>query len=231
MSPTRPRPRPFVAVPALAMALAACTESVGPIPRLDAEAGMRVVNATQAPIDVLVDGTVVLRGLPLASVSDPLPVTVGARVLQVRAASGATAEVSVDVAQGSAPTAVALGIGIGSSALAAQVLADTGALVPAGKSKLRVAHLAANGAGNVEIFRTQPDFQTPVRIQTPFPYRTTSPYLQSDPGTWEVFVAPAGSSGSPKLATTGPVNVPSGERRTVVLLDSAGVLRFRVIQE
>ena len=42
-------------------------------------------------------------------------------------------------------------------------------------------------------------------------------------------VTPAGST--TKLATTGAVNVPSGERRTVVLLDSAGVLRFKVIVE
>ena len=36
---------------------------------------------------------------------------------------------------------------------------------------------------------------------------------------------------SSKLATSGPVAVAGGQRRTVVLLDSAGVLRFRVIQE
>jgi hypothetical protein len=135
----------------------------------------------------------------------------------------------VNAVTGQALTAAAVANTTG--ALAAQVLADSGATVPAGKSKLRVTHLAASGASAVEIFRTQPDFQTPIRIMTPFAYRETSPYLQSDPGAWEVFVAPAGSSGSPKLATTGPVVVPSGERRTVVLLDSAGTLRFRVIQE
>lgn len=62
---------------------------------------------------------------------------------------------------------------------------------------------------------------------TPFVYKATSPYLQSDPGTWEVFVTSPG--GTAKLATTGPVAVPAGERRTVALVDSAGVMKFLVI--
>jgi hypothetical protein len=101
-----------------------------------------------------------------------------------------------------------------------------GAILPAGKSKLRVVHLAAN-AGAVEIWRTQPDFATPTHILTPFPYQGASPYLQSDPGNWEVFVTPAGAT--THIATTDAVAVPAGERRTVVLLDSAGVLKFRVL--
>lgn len=223
-----PRPAlPALALLAGAVGVAACNDMLDPLPVPDA--GVRVVNATQGPIDVLVDGVPVLSGLPMASVSSALGVASGTRRVRLRSAGGATAEVSVDVASGKALTAAAVA-GTG-GALAAQVLADTGSLVPAGKSKLRVSHLAASGASAVEIFRTQPDFQTPVRIMTPFAYRETSPYLQSDPGTWEVFVAPAGSNGSPKVATSGPVLVPSGERRTVVLLDSAGVLRFRVIQE
>jgi hypothetical protein len=227
MPSSRPFPRLAPAVPALAMVLAACTETAGPVPAPDS--GLRVVNATQTPVDVLVDGAVRVSGLPLASVSSAFGVPAGTRRVQLRAAGGATTELAVDAPVGSAVTAVALRSGTG--ALAAQVLADTGALVPAGKSKLRVAHLAASGAANVELFRTQPDFRTPVRIMTPFRYGETSPYLQGDPGVWEVFVAPAGSSGAPKGATTGPVTVPADERRTVVLLDSAGVLRFRVIPE
>lgn len=223
-------PRPIVPALALlagALGVAACNDMLDPITPPDA--GVRVVNATQGPIDVLVDGVPVLTGLPMASVSSALGVASGTRRVQLRSAGGETAEVSLDVASGKALTAAAVA-GTG-GALAAQVLADTGSIVPAGKSKLRVSHLAAAGASTVEIFRTQPDFQTPIRIMTPFAYRETSPYLQSDPGTWEVFVAPAGSNGSPKVATSGPVQVPSGERRTVVLLDSAGVLRFRVIAE
>jgi hypothetical protein len=114
------------------------------------------------------------------------------------------------------------------TSLSLSVLADTGSIVPAGKSKLRVSNLASN-ASAIEIWRTQPDFQTPVHIMTPFVYGATSPYLQSDPGAWEVFVTPAG--GGTRLATTGAVDVPSGQRRTVLLIDSLGVMKFRVITE
>ena len=223
------RPLLLPALASAALVAVACGEQDPAGPGAPTDAAVRVVNATQSPLDVLVDGTVALRGLPVASVSEKLPVAAGARRVQLRTSAGASTELSVNAVTGQALTAAAVANTTG--ALAAQVLADSGATVPAGKSKLRVTHLAASGASAVEIFRTQPDFQTPIRIMTPFAYRETSPYLQSDPGTWEVFVAPAGSSGSPKLATTGPVVVPSGERRTVVLLDSAGALRFRVIQE
>lgn len=226
-----PSLRPLLpALASAALVAVACSETdVAGVSPLPTDAAVRVVNATQSPLDVLVDGAVALRGLPVASVSEKLPVAAGARVVQLRTGTGATVELSVAAVTGQALTAAAVAGATGG--LAAQVLADTGAIVPAGRSKLRVSHLAASGASAVEIFRTQPDFQTPVRIMTPFAYRATSPYLQGDPGAWEVFVAPAGSSGSPKVATTGPLVVPSGERRTVVLLDSAGVLRFRVIQE
>ena len=62
---------------------------------------------------------------------------------------------------------------------------------------------------------------------TPFDYQATSPYLQSDPGAWEVFVTRPGDT--TKLTTTGSITIPAGEKRTVVLLDSAGTMRFRVI--
>ncbi|HEY4304347.1 MAG TPA: hypothetical protein VGM82_07770 [Gemmatimonadaceae bacterium] len=64
---------------------------------------------------------------------------------------------------------------------------------------------------------------------TPFAYGAESPYLQSDPGTWEVFITAPG--GTTKLATTGAINIPAGERRTAVLLDSAKIIFFRVVVE
>jgi hypothetical protein len=64
---------------------------------------------------------------------------------------------------------------------------------------------------------------------TPFQYGLVSPYFQSDAGTWEVWVTAAGAAA--KLATTGPFTIPAGQRRTVALVDSAGTLRLRVIEE
>ena len=186
-------------------------------------AAIRVINASQGLVDVVVDGQTVLHGLQVATVSDRINVASGSHAIRLVAFNGPSAQVQIDAANGATRTAV---VTPSASSLSASVLVDTGAIVPAGKTKLRVAHLAAN-AGSIEIWRTQPDFQTPSHIMTPFDYQATSPYLQSDPGAWEVFVTRPGSTA--KLATTGPLSIPAGEKRTVVLLDSAGVMRFRVI--
>ncbi|MEO7769530.1 MAG: DUF4397 domain-containing protein [Gemmatimonadaceae bacterium] len=189
------------------------------------DSSIRIINAGQSPLTVRIDGQAASQAVPTASVSNAFLVPRGIHQLELTTATGTSAAVLVESVTGQTATAVAVPNG---ASLSASVLADTGSVVPAGKSKLRVGHFASGGQA-VEFWRTQPDFQTPVHIMTPFAYQATSPYLQSDPGNWEVFVTAPG--GTAKLATTGPVNVPSGERRTVVLVDSAGVLRFRVIAE
>ena len=206
----------------LALVAAACADS--PVLVTHPTSAVRVINASRAPFDVLIDGAVASSSVGVASVSTALPVAAGAHVVGLRAGDGTLTNFNVQVADNQPVTTVAFP-GAGSS-FVASVLVDTGSIVPAGKSKLRVSHLAG-GAAAIEFWRTQPDFQTPVHIMTPFLYKATSPYLQSDPGTWEVFVTSPG--GTAKLATTGPVAVPAGERRTVALVDSAGVMKFLVI--
>ncbi len=210
----------FVVAAALA---SACSDS-GTTP-IGAPSSLRVINASGVLFDVLIDGTVAGSTLGIANVSAVTPITAGSHVVGVRTSSGAVTSLTVQAVTNQTTTTV---VSPGVTGLAVSVLADTGSVVPVGKSKLRVAHLAA-GAPTIELWRTQPDFQTPVHIMTPFPYGATSPYLQSDPGAWEVFATAPG--GGARLATTGAVTVPSGERRTVVLLDSLGVLKFRVIAE
>jgi len=189
-------------------------------------AAIRVINATGAPLGILVDGAVAVSSVGISAVSEKTSVSAGSHVIGVRTANGTVTNITVNATANATVTTVAIpGIATG---VAVSVLADTGSIVPSGKSKLRVTHLAS-GTSAVEFWRTQPDFQTPVHIMTPFVYGATSPYLQSDPGAWEVFVTAPG--GGAKLATTGALNVPSGERRTVVLLDSLGVLKFRVLSE
>jgi hypothetical protein len=209
---------------AAACSVAACSSE--PSAPAASTASVRVVNAGVLMVNVLVDGQSVLNGLQVASVSNAIPVSAGTHQVRLQYGNGVSSDVTVNAAAGKSVTAVAASMS--QSSVSASVLEDTGSVVPAGKSKLRVAHLAG-GNHAIEFWRTQPDFQTPVHIMTPFVYQATSPYLQSDPGNWEVFVTAPG--GGAKLATTGAVNVPSGERRTVVLLDSAGTLRFRVITD
>jgi hypothetical protein len=99
------------------------------------------------------------------------------------------------------------------------VVADTGATVPEGKTKLRVMHAAA-GAPALDVWRTQPDFATPVRIMTPFEYKAASAYIQSTPGTWTVTVTPrdAGATAPTNPLAQTSVALASGERATVVLV-------------
>jgi hypothetical protein len=215
--------RQIVLLAVAALSSSACSEN--PVLVEPPVSFVRVINASKVPLDVLIDGGVVMQGVGVANVSAAVPVLSGSHVMGLRS-GGVVTDISVQTSEGHTLTAVA--VQATTSTIRGSVLIDTGSVVPAGKSKLRVSHLAGNSPA-IEFWRTQPDFQTPVHIMTPFVYEATSPYLQSDPGAWEVFVTAPG--GGAKLATTGAITVPSGERRTVVLLDSAGVMRFRVIVE
>lgn len=97
------------------------------------------------------------------------------------------------------------------------LVADTGAIVPAGKSKLRVVH-SAGLAPLIDVYRTQPDFPTLVSVMFPFDFGASSPYLQSDPGDWSVVITPDNLTDT--LYATGPIAVPDGGRVTVVIVDS-----------
>ena len=102
------------------------------------------------------------------------------------------------------------------------VLADSNAIVPAGATKLRVAHYA-QASSSTDIWRTQPDYGTPIRVQFPFNYLDVSPYLQSTVGDWQVFVStPVVGPNDPlpdTLAMTGLVPISDGQSRTVVVVD------------
>jgi hypothetical protein len=137
-------------------------------------------------------------------------------------------ELQVETTSDAQRTLVVYPTNVGASGPAIAVLTDTGSYVPIGKSRLRVANLAAT-AGPLEIRRSQPDFPQGSPIMTPFPANTTSPYLESGAGVWEVWISPPGTQA--KTLSTGPIEIPSGERRTVLLLDSAGGPRFVVVAD
>jgi hypothetical protein len=74
-----------------------------------------------------------------------------------------------------------------SGAVGTMVLDDTNSVVAAGKTKVRVLHLAPN-AGTLQVYRTQPDFQQPVPWQLPFNYQAevnslSAPFYESTVGT------------------------------------------------
>jgi hypothetical protein len=213
-------PRALVSV-ALLVGLTACLDVDNPKPQ---DSQIRVINAANSAINISVDGNATLEGVSPSSIS-ALFLAAGTHQLTMQTSTGLSTTLTVNTASQEVTTTYAYSpspnaIGV--------VVLDTGGIVPSGKAKLRVTHLSKL-AGNVEIWRTQPDFKTPTRLQTPFPYLATSAFVQSDSGAWEVFVTPVGSN--EKLATTRLFRIPSTGKRTVVLLDSSGVMIFRVLPE
>jgi len=155
----------------------------------------------------------------------------GSHLLEVRLSNGSLGfSRQISLADHDMLTIIALD---SSGVLRSTILADSNAVVPAGATKLRVAHYAQASSG-IDIWRTQPDYGTPIRVQFPFNYQDVSPYLQSTVGNWEVMVStPVVNPGDPipdTLATTGVFPIPEGASRTVLVVDgSAGGVELLVV--
>jgi hypothetical protein len=113
-------------------------------------------------------------------------------------------------------------------AVASAVLDDTGSVVPAMATKVRVLHLAPN-AGELRVYRTQPDYQQPIAWQFPFTYQAqpnplSAPFFQSTVGSWEVRIwqTPADSSGWGAAPVKVVIPLNSGEKKTILMLDKPG---------
>ena len=186
---------------------------------------LRVVNAFTTPVNVVIDGQQVNAALAAGSVQT-FPVSAGSHGLSVRGTNGASFIAPVTVAAGVTSTVAVVLSASGSMSTA--VLDDTNEVVPAGATKLRVIHFAPN-AGTLQVYRTQPDFQTPTPWQTPFDYQpqptsVSAPFLQSTVGTWEVRIwqTPADASGWANATVRVVVPLGSGEKKTILILDKAG---------
>jgi hypothetical protein len=195
---------------------------------------LRIVNAFPGPVDVLIDGSVVLGSLPAGYIYSTQP-TQGAHTVALRSSGGtATVSESVTTSEGVLNTIAAVRAPNG--VLATAVLDDTGSVVPAGATKVRVLHLAPS-AGELQVYRTQPDFQQPVSWQFPFTYQAqpdalSAPFYQSTVGTWEIRVwqTPADASGWSTATVKAVIPLASGEKRTVLILDNpAGGIRLEII--
>ena len=214
--------------------LAACGESTGPgNGSSGAPSSLRVVNAFGVPVDVYVDGALAVSAVPSGQI-DTLQPAAGGHTVAFATSGGTPASVRVTTAGPAIATVAAVRRG---AALAASDLSDTAAIVPAGATKVRVLHLAPN-AGEISVYRTQPDWGTPIAWQFPFNYDSVTtgpccPYYQSTVGTWDIraWRTPAedslGWAGTTAHVT---VSLGSGEKRTVLVLDKAGGgIKLRVI--
>ena len=233
-------PRPFVlGLAFVAIAVATACDPERPIRSFGATTGVGVVNAFSSPVDVLIDGAVRVSGVPVGGYSG-VDVATGVHTVSVRAtAGGGTVGVSMTVVAGRLVSLAATRAAGG--ALSAASLEDTNAVVPAGATKLRVLHLAAL-TGEIQVWRTQPDFAGRTQWKFPFLYSATispanDPFIQSTPGSWEVRVWTDTIGQPPNDSTrwTSPlaavsVTVASGGRKTVLILDKeGGGLTLRVI--
>jgi hypothetical protein len=197
------------------------------------DAHLRVVNAFTTPVDVLVDGNVAIQSLAAGAVATASS-TVGTHTVLLRSTSGSSISRQITTSSGALNSIAAVRASNG--AVGSAVLDDTGSVVPAGATKVRVLHLAPN-AGVLQVYRTQPDFQQPVSWQFPFTYQSepnslSAPFYQSTVGSWEIRVwqTPANASGWATAPVRVVIPLGSGEKKTVMILDDpAGGVRVELI--
>ncbi len=216
--------RPFLRLAALSTLawVAACDVSTTAPPPI---AVVRVVNATNAVVDVYIDNTFAIPRLGAGVASEGVILQAGLHQVQFTLPNQNTVQASTSVPMDPNVVRTAVACAGSGTQMLATTLTDTGAIVPEGKTKLRVANFSQQA---IRIYRKQPDFPDSVAIMTPFPSGATSPFLQSTPGSWEVIVV---DSAGDRVASSGAIALASTEKRTVVVLDSAGVVRTKVLVE
>jgi hypothetical protein len=219
--------------PLAALAFAAACGSDTTLPTTGAPS-LRVVNAITSPVDVLIDGNVAIASLAPGTIGTAAASS-GSHALVLRPTQlASSASRTITTTEGSLATVAVVLSSTGS--VQGAVLDDTNSVVPAGATKVRVLHLAPN-AGTIQVFRTQPDFQTPIDWQFPFTYQSdptplSAPFFQSTPGTWEIRVwqTPADSSGWANAPIKIQIPLASGEKKTVMILDKpGGGIRYEVM--
>ena len=206
-------------------AVASCDVGTS-IAGVSGDPSLRVVNAFTSPVDVLVDGNISIAAMAAGTISTTFAAP-GTHTLVLRpTGSGASISQSITSAVGALSTIAVVRSASGS--LSSAVLDDTNSVVPTGATKVRVLHLAPN-AGTLQVYRTQPDFQTPTSWQFPFNYQPdptslSAPFYQSTTGSWEVRVwqTPADASGWATAPAKVIIPLASGEKATVVILDKPG---------
>ena len=210
------------------LAAVSCSGNDGTGP-VAATGSLRVIQAAESTptLDVLVDDGVVINGLGAGTISSPVEISTGQRIIEFRPTGGAASpnRLQLAVVADSEYTAVVID---SSTVLNPIALTDSGGIPATGKTKLQVANFASL-AGPIDVYRRQPDFDGLVDLMFPFDYHAVSGYVQSDPGEWQVLVATeARIAGVPPdvpqdtLLIVEPISLAAGQAVTVVLLDKTG---------
>jgi hypothetical protein len=209
--------------------VAACASDSPAGPGSGSGAGLRVINGTPGAVRVVVDGATRIDSLSAASVSTAIAVGAGSHTVQLQALAGGTLSgtSATQITTTSSATAFITAQRNGSDGVVAGIVSDTGAVPAAGMTKLSVINLAAS-APALDVWRTQPDDTTPIRIMFPFPYGAQSEFVQSTPGAWEVIVTTASppTPGEPDPRTsalaTYSLTIGANVAQTLVILDKPG---------
>ena len=187
---------------------------------------LRVINAFTSSVDVVIDGNVAIGSLAAGAIGTAAPAA-GRHTLVLRPA-GSSASVSQSITTSDGGLSTVAAVRSASGAVTSVALDDTNSVVPPNATKVRVLHFAPN-AGTLQVYRTQPDYQTPVSWQFPFTYQAeptslSAPFYQSTVGSWDVRVwqTPTDASGWANAAVRVVIPLASGEKKTVVILDKAG---------
>jgi hypothetical protein len=187
-----------------------------------ANSQIRVVNASGQSLNIFVDDHLQIDGSVPPNVS-LIVLPSGSRKLTARTAAGIDTDLELNLTPGGNVNTYAYTNSSGAVVLA--LLDSTTA--PAGNSaKIRAINLSKL-TGAIDIYASQPAGSAGTKLNTTFDYLTLTPFLEKPSGSWEVYYTAAG--GSTKLNSTGTFPVQPGERRTVVVLDSASVPIFRVL--
>ena len=219
---------PF-AIPVLVLAVVAGCDSntISGCCSVGGQQGLRVVNAYTAPVDVLIDGDVVASAVAAGAI-DTLRPSLGTHTVIVRPSGTVTSSTAqtITTAAGVLNTVAVLQKATG--VVGSATLDDTNSVVPDGATKVRVLHLAPK-AGTLQVYRTQPDFATPVIWQFPFNYQTdisslSAPFVQGTVGTWEIRIwqTPADASGWDTAPVRVSIPLASRQKKTVIILDQTG---------
>jgi hypothetical protein len=205
----------------LLAALAGCSN--GPTVFNGDRPAVRVVNAFTGSVDVLIDGAIAAASLSAGSISS-VYAPYGAHTLMIRPAGSTASSTSQTIVTASGAVNTIAVVRSSSGTVATAVLDDTGSVVAAGKTKVRVLHMAPN-AGEVQVYRTQPDYQAQLNS-------LSAPFFESTVGTWEIHIwqTPTDASGWATAPVQVMIPLASGEKKTVLILDkSGGGVRYELL--
>ena len=196
---------------------------------------IRFVHAAdfQGNVDIVIDSKTVSTNVAYAASTSYMKVSSGSRTIEIRP-TGTTSDLvntKVTLAGGSNSTAVFELIGGGASLV---VYTDDNSAPPSGQIKLRAIH-AAQFPGNLDFYVIAPGAGISGASPTiaNVTYSSATSYLTKPAGSYQIIATPAGNQSFFFLDTgaSTPLNLTSGQIRTIVALDPLNAPSFIMLSD